>query len=131
MSIIFKNVLKYFENQIVLDGLNLTIEYGSVYCLLGKNGAGKTTLINILSDYLAPNLGIVQIDGFDYNSNASQLKRKIGLISEGNSLIEELTGYEYLQLIGKLYDIGQNELSIRIKSLIDYFSMMVVTRSIK
>jgi len=121
MSIILEHISKYFDNKIVLKDLNLTIEDGTVYSLIGKNGAGKTTLINILTDFIYPNFGEVKINGLSYDKHASQIKKNIGLLSEGNSLIEDLTGEEYLNLIGRIYNLSKKELSFRINSLLNFF----------
>lgn len=112
---------KRYSIKNVLDKINITIESNSNYCLLGKNGAGKTTLINIMSDLIEANSGEVLFDNLNYNNNEIEIKKNIGLLSEESSLIEELSGFEYLTFIGKLYKLHKKDLKERIESLTSYF----------
>ncbi|MEW5842849.1 MAG: ABC transporter ATP-binding protein [Bacteroidota bacterium] len=106
----------------VLDNLDLTLTSGKTYGLLGKNGAGKSTLINILTEFVQKDSGLIQFDGIDIGKNeVISLKKEIGLVSEENSLIEEFSGNEYLDFVGNLYKIPKTELYHRIKSLSEYF----------
>src|SRR5579872_3652044 len=84
MSVILKDVGKQYKNndRFVFQGLTLTIEAGSVYCLLGKNGAGKSTLLNILTDTLQATTGEVSIDGLSYSQHPIRIKRQTGVLSQ-------------------------------------------------
>lgn len=122
MVIQIKNLKKMFKMKNVLDGLNLTLISGTTYGLLGKNGSGKSTLINILTEFVQKDSGSVQINGIELEKDEiKNFKKGIGLISEENCLIEELTGNEYLDFVGTLYKIPKAELSNRIKSITKYF----------
>jgi len=118
MEIEIRNLKKKYKMKYVLDGVNLTIPCGVTYGLLGKNGAGKTTLINILSDFVKPDDGSVKYRKEKLNT---ELKKEIGLVSDLNCLIEEFTGYEYLNFIGCLYKLEKKVIQNRIMSLVDYF----------
>ncbi|MEJ5352705.1 MAG: ABC transporter ATP-binding protein [Melioribacteraceae bacterium] len=119
--IVISKVSKNYSVKKVLDNINITVPQNSIYCLLGKNGAGKTTLINIMSDFIKPDAGEIFFDNMNYNANELEIKRNMGVLSEANYLIEELTGYEYLTFVGKLYGIPKKELKNRIESLAVYF----------
>lgn len=119
--IVISKVSKNYSVKKVLDNINITVPQNSIYCLLGKNGAGKTTLINIMSDFIKPDAGEIFFDNMNYNANELEIKRNLGVLSEANYLIEELTGYEYLSFVGRLYEIPNKELKKRIESLAVYF----------
>lgn len=112
---------KRYSIKNVIDKISITIESNSNYCLLGKNGAGKTTLINIMADLIEANSGEVLFDNLNYIDNELEIKRSMGLLSEESSLIEELSGFEYLTFIGKLYKLSKKDLKERIESLTSYF----------
>ena len=57
------NLTKRYGNEVALDGLNLTVRSGEVFCLLGANGAGKTTTINLFLNFVAPSAGTARING--------------------------------------------------------------------
>lgn len=116
-----KQITKSYTIKRVLDNINISIQPNSNYCLLGKNGAGKTTLINIMSDLIEPDSGEILFNSQGYTTNEMEIKRDVGLLSEVNYLIEELSGYEYLIFVGKLYRLSKDELKKRIESLGSYF----------
>ena len=72
------HVSKRYGKHVALDDLNLTVENGKIYGLLGENGAGKSTTMNIITGYLAPSCGEVLVDGMDTIKKAKKQKRKSG-----------------------------------------------------
>lgn len=121
MNIYVKQIEKKFDKKIVLNKISLVINSNSIYCLLGTNGAGKTTLINILSDLIEANSGEIQFDNLNYKYAELEIKRNIGLLSEASSLMEELSGFEYLTFVGKLYKLSKEKINERIDGLVSYF----------
>lgn len=116
-----KDLTKAYGKNIALDNINLTIDNGSVYGLLGKNGAGKTTLINLLVDLFPVDRGTILINGKRNNTLDKDDKKNIGIVGEDLALIEELSGLEYLNFVGKIYGLPQNVLDKRIEDLFQYF----------
>ena len=116
-----KNLTQAYGKNIVLDNINLKVENGSVYGLLGKNGAGKTTLINLLVDLFPVDIGTILINGKKNNTLSKEDKRSIGIVGEDLALIEELSGLEYLNFVGKIYGLSQNILNKRIEDLFHFF----------
>lgn len=121
MSIIIESLSKSYNKVEVLKYLSFEISPGQCYCLLGKNGAGKSTLLNIISDLILPDSGSLEIFGYNYQANSVKIKEMTGILPEQLPLINELTGIQYLKLIGLLYSVDKNILQNRIDSLITYF----------
>jgi ABC-2 type transport system ATP-binding protein len=105
----------------ILDKLNLTIDAGQVYGLLGKNGAGKTTLINLILDLIEKDSGSIQVFDTDHRQLDKSIKMRIGVVNEDLALIEEISGYEFLTFVGKIYKIPSETLKKRINDLFAYF----------
>lgn len=93
-----ENIQKSFADKQVLKGINLTIQNGEVYGLVGANGAGKTTLFNILAQILQPNEGRVFVDEKQIRS-ANDLNQNIGYIVDIPAMFEYMTAYEYLDFL--------------------------------
>src|ERR1700730_4614817 len=88
-----------------VDGVSFAIEPGEFFAMLGPNGAGKTTTISILTTTLAPTAGSVPVGGDDVSSQASQVRRDVGIIFQRPSLDLNLTAEENVRLHTFLYDV--------------------------
>jgi ABC-2 type transport system ATP-binding protein len=94
------------KNEVrALDGVDLTVEDGTVLGLLGPNGAGKTTTVRILATLLRPDAGRATVAGFDVVRQAEQLRAVIGLSGQYAAIDENLTGRENLWMFGRLYQL--------------------------
>ncbi|MGF7144300.1 ABC-2 type transport system ATP-binding protein [Anaerotaenia torta] len=97
-----KGVKKAYKDVEVLKGVNLEVEQGDIFALLGSNGAGKTTLIRIMATLLKADVGSVVINGFDIEQNPENIRGSISLTGQFAAIDEILTGYENLLMIAKL-----------------------------
>lgn len=89
-----------------LDGLDLRVEPGRVFCLLGPNGAGKTTLIKVLATLVLPDGGRAEVDGHDVAAEPQLAKAAIGYaVGEERSFYWRLTGRENLEFFAALYGL--------------------------
>lgn len=93
-----KDIHKRYKNKEVLKGVNFHAEHGEIIGVLGGNGSGKTTLLNILSGILKADRGSFVYDGHDLLTKQKVRRVLVGLIPQGNPLIEELTAYDNLLL---------------------------------
>lgn len=93
---------KRFNDTPALDGLDLIIESGEVFCLLGPNGAGKTTTINLFLNFIAPTSGKALVDGLDVREFPIETKSRLAYIPEQVSLYRNLTGVENLRFFSAL-----------------------------
>ncbi|MEX2632665.1 MAG: ABC transporter ATP-binding protein [Balneolales bacterium] len=121
MNIKVKNLSKTFGKQIVFSDLNFELTNGETYCLLGKNGAGKTTLINIIIKLLKPDSGVIFYDKTSYSNLPVDIKRRMGVLSEDNPIIEELTARQFLKLSGGLYKMDSGTIEQRTNDLLSWF----------
>lgn len=90
------NLTKKYGNQVALHELNLTVNSGEIYCLLGANGAGKTTTINLLLAFSEPISGTASIHGIDVVSKSRETKKHLAYIPENLMLYPNLTALENL-----------------------------------
>ena len=96
------NLSKNYGGNTALDSLNLTIEGGEIYCLLGANGAGKTTTINLFLNFIEPTSGEAKINGLDVTKNSLESKKFIAYIPEQVNLYKNLSGLENLEYFSSL-----------------------------
>lgn len=96
------NLTKAYNGTKALDALNLKIEPGEVFCLLGANGAGKTTTINLFLNFIEPTSGTVRIKGLDVTAQPLETKKHIAYIPETVMLYKNLTGMENLEYFSAL-----------------------------
>ena len=96
------NLTKEFPGLVALDSLNLKIEAGEIYCLLGANGAGKSTTINIFLNFITPTSGTALIKGIDVASSPLAARRVLGYIPESVMLYRNLSGLENLEYFAAL-----------------------------
>lgn len=106
-----------------LDGLDLTVPQGTVKALLGPNGAGKTTAVKILTTLTKPDEGTARLAGIDVLAHPKAARRIIGVAGQYAAVDENLTGFENLEMIGRLYHLGARESRRRAQQLIDQFEL--------
>jgi ABC-2 type transport system ATP-binding protein len=96
---------KRFGDRLVLDRLSLTVQAGELVAFLGPNAAGKTTTIKLIVGLLRPTAGTVRVCGFDVQRQYQQAKRLMSYVPDAPYLYERLTGEEWLQFVGDLYEV--------------------------
>ena len=117
-----KNLTKKFGHFTAVDDINLTVEEGELYGLLGPNGAGKTTVVRLLCTLIQPTSGTATVAGYDIREQAAQVRRRIGVVSDGVLLYKDLTIAENLKLLSTLYEIPNEQANDRIRELLDMFA---------
>ena len=118
-----QDLRKSYGDVVALDGVDLRAETGSVFGLLGPNGAGKTTAIRILTTLLLPDAGTARVAGLDVVRDAARLRERIGLAGQYAAVDENLTGFENLQLVGRLYHLGRRVSRERARELLAAFDL--------
>ncbi len=92
-----QSLTKNYGSHAALLDLNLEVQPGEIFCLLGANGAGKTTTINLFLNFVEPTAGVVRINGLDVATNALETKKYLSYIPEQVMLYKNLTGLENLE----------------------------------
>lgn len=108
-----ENLTKRYDNHIALQNLNLTIQPGEVYCLLGSNGAGKSTAINIFLGFIPATSGRALINGIEVSVNNHQTRDLIAYIPEVVNLYPTLTGMENLTFFSGLSNFQYTKEELR------------------
>src|SRR5689334_21614331 len=93
---------KAYKDKVVLDGIDLDVETGTVFSLLGPNGAGKTTTVNVLTTLIKADGGTALVAGHDVAAETKAVRAAIGVTGQFAAVDELLTGQENLQLMADL-----------------------------
>ena len=107
MSILVSHISKSYKDQEVLKDVSFSINEGEIVGFLGPNGAGKSTLMKVLTGYVLPSLGKVEVAGIAVCDLPQLAKRNIGYLPEHNPLYLDMYVKEYLLFVANLYDLKQ------------------------
>jgi len=118
-----RGLVKHYGEVKALDGIDLTVPQGSVLGVLGPNGAGKTTAVRILATLLVPDSGTAEVAGVDVIKDPREVRRRIGLSGQYAAVDEYLTGFENLDMIGRLYHLGRKPSRERARELLAQFRL--------
>ncbi|WP_405159980.1 ATP-binding cassette domain-containing protein [Nocardia sp. NBC_01499] len=115
---------KSFGEQVVLDGIDITVPEGTIYSLLGPNGAGKTTTVQILSTLIHADAGENRVGGHDVEAERDAVRKAIGVTGQFAAVDELLTGRENLQLMGDLQHLSRRETRRLAADLLERFDLI-------
>ena len=118
-----EGLVKRYGHVVALDGFDLVVPEGTVMGLLGPNGAGKTTAVRMFTTLLTPDAGRARVAGLDVVADARRLRRVIGLSGQYAAVDEDLTGFENLDLVGRLYHLGRQASRERARELLERFDL--------
>lgn len=107
-----------------LSGLDLTVPQGTVKALLGPNGAGKTTTVKVLTTLITPNSGTATINNVDILAKPKDIRSIIGVSGQYSAVDENLTGYENLEMVARLYHLDKQAAKKRASELIELFDLV-------
>jgi ABC-2 type transport system ATP-binding protein len=122
-AIVVEGLVKRFGATTALAGVDLTVAEGTVLGLLGPNGAGKTTVVRILTTLLRPDGGRVEVAGVDVLHNPDAVRSSIGLTGQYAAVDEYLTGFENLEMVGRLYRLSKRDARGRATELLERFDL--------
>jgi ABC-2 type transport system ATP-binding protein len=114
---------KSYGQNVVLDGVDLAVDRGTIFALLGPNGAGKTTLVQILSTLIPADGGSARVAGHDVATDGDAVRAAIGVTGQFSALDDLLSGRENLVLMADLYRLGRDEGRRRIADLVERFDL--------
>lgn len=117
-----ENVSKYFDTKIAVDNLNLTIQSGEIFGLIGHNGAGKTTTLKMMLNILEPTSGSITYDDLAFSPETERvIKKKIGYVPDSPDLFVKTRAIDFLNFVADAYEID----SATRQSQIEYFSRIL------
>ena len=112
------NISKTFGSFLAVDNLSFSIRKGEILGFLGPNGAGKTTTMRILTGFLAPTRGTVEIKGQNLKNNSINCRKLIGYVPEGSPLYNEMTVIDFLKFICEIREIEGLEIEKKVNSVV-------------
>jgi ABC-2 type transport system ATP-binding protein len=113
-----ENLTKRYGDLIAVDDLTLSITSGSFFGFLGPNGAGKSTTIGCLTGLVDPTSGTIELLGGRFTSDATELKRRIGVMPEGLALFDHLYAHEFLAFNARMYGLDEQTVRTRVEELL-------------
>jgi ABC-2 type transport system ATP-binding protein len=122
-AIVVEGLEKSYGSVRALCGVDFAVRTGTILGLLGPNGAGKTTAVRILATLLEPDGGTARVAGLDVVREAAALRARIGLAGQYAAVDENLTGFENLEMVGRLYHLGKAESRTRADELLERFEL--------
>jgi ABC-2 type transport system ATP-binding protein len=122
-AIVVEGLEKSFGDVHALRGIDLTVRRGTVLGVLGPNGAGKTTAVRILTTLLQPTGGRATVEGHDVVSDAAAVRHLIGLAGQSTAIVDELTGHENLEMVGRLHHLPRATARARADELLAQFEL--------
>lgn len=119
MSIKIHNLTKFYGDHKAVNQISFEVREGEIVGFLGPNGAGKSTTMKIVTCFLSPSEGKVEVNGFDVVNDSAKVKKITGYLPEHNPLYQDLYIREYLQYVGKLYKLKGADLKRRVDEIIN------------
>jgi ABC-2 type transport system ATP-binding protein len=121
--IVAEGLVKHFGKVKAVDGVDLAVPAGTVLGVLGPNGAGKTTTVRMLTTLLKPDAGRAVVGGHDVVREPDAVRRIMGLSGQYAAVDENLTGFENLEMFGRLYHLNAKEARERASELLTRFRL--------
>lgn len=118
---------KTFDTIKAVNGVSLQVKQGDIFGFLGPNGGGKTTTIRLICGLLTPDSGSGTCLGYDIITQAREIKTQIGYMTQKFSLYEELSVYENLEFIARMYDV--NDRQLRIQEALQFFGLPLAQKN--
>jgi ABC-2 type transport system ATP-binding protein len=123
-----RGLQKSYKDKLVLDGIDLTVDAGTVTALLGPNGAGKTTTVHILSTLVRPDGGTASVNGYDVVRDPDGVRAAIGLTGQFSAVDGLLSGEENLLLMARLRHLDAKRSKARVAELLEQFDLVEAAR---
>lgn len=123
MIVKVNGLVKRYDKLVALDYLDLEVEEGEIFGLLGPNGSGKTTAINCILSLLKYDKGTIEIFGKPMGPNAFRIKKDIGIIMQNVAVFDELTVYENISYFCSLYIKDKAEIKRLTQEAIEFVSL--------
>jgi ABC-2 type transport system ATP-binding protein len=114
-----KNLTKYYSDLCAVDQISLDIQQKEILGLLGPNGAGKTTTMRMLTGFLQPTAGSIQVKDYSIDEHPLEIKKILGYLPESAPLYHDMLVFDYLNYVADIRGIGKDRKMKRIRKLAD------------
>ncbi|MEM7658930.1 MAG: ATP-binding cassette domain-containing protein [Bacteroidota bacterium] len=114
-----QQLTKMYGQQKAVSDLNLEIPSGQILGFLGPNGAGKSTTMKILTGFLTPSSGSAEVDGYNVQTHPLEVRRRLGYLPEHNPLYLDMYVHEFLDMVGRIYQLDKATRKQRISQVIE------------
>lgn len=128
-AIVTKSLTKKYKDKIAVNSINLSINDGEMYALLGVNGAGKSTTIKMLSCLIKPTSGDALLNGNSIVSDSEKVKRIINVSPQETAVAPNLTVRENLELMARIYGFGNEDAVSKAQKMIEDFELSDISKS--
>lgn len=128
-AIVTKNLTKKYKDKIAVNSINLSINDGEMYALLGVNGAGKSTTIKMLSCLIKPTSGDALLNGNSIVSDSEKVKRIINVSPQETAVAPNLTVRKNLELMARIYGFGNEDAVSKAQKMIEDFELSDIAKS--
>ena len=119
MAITVRNLTKFYGHEKAISDISFDVKTGEILGFLGPNGAGKTTTMKILTCYMPPSLGTVEVDGYSIADRSIEVRRKIGYLPEMNPLYLDMNVMEYLEYAARLHGLDTARTKLQLGQMIE------------
>jgi len=123
MPVVVKQLTKFFGETKAVDNLSFEVRSGEVVGFLGPNGAGKTTTMRIITGYISPTGGTVEVNGKDVRKDPYAVRRQIGYLPEENPIYPDMDVIDYLEFVAQLQGVPKKDMPKRIREVITTFNL--------
>jgi ABC-2 type transport system ATP-binding protein len=117
------HLTKKFGDLVAVDGLDLKVQRGEFFAVLGPNAAGKTTLIRVLAGLLKPTAGTALVAGFDVQTAPLEARRRLAYVPDFPFLYDKLTPWEFLRFTGQIFQMSENRVQKASRELVSRFHL--------
>lgn len=118
MSIKVTNLTKYYGNYLAVDDISFEAKKGEILGFLGPNGAGKSTTMKIITTYLPPTTGTVEVDGLDVEEKSLEVRKKLGYLPELNPLYFDMNVIDYIDYVAALDGVPKSDIKKRREEMV-------------
>ncbi len=118
MAITVRNLVKKYGDQAAVNNISFDVRTGEILGFLGPNGAGKTTTMKIITCYMPPNAGTVEVDGLSISDHSLEVRRKIGYLPEMNPLYYDMNVLDYLDYSARLQGMSDAAIPGNVKEMV-------------
>ncbi len=118
MEVVIKNLTKRYKGFKAVDNISFQINQGEVLGFLGPNGAGKSTTMKIITTYIAPSEGDVEVGGFSVRTHPEEVKKLIGYLPENNPLYLDMPVMDYLEFSARLQGVPEAKIHSRVREML-------------